>query len=64
MQALQDMGKLEILGPHLVRAAFREHGGLMDAAVEAGDWPLAESILQQVVSIAGSCQGRAITWVS
>lgn len=42
------MGGLEILGPHLARAAFREHGCLMDSAVESKDWMLAEAILQQV----------------
>ena len=53
VQDLSEMSRLEILGPHLARAAFREHGCLMDAAVECEDWPLAECILQQVKEISG-----------
>lgn len=48
VQALKGMQEIPTVGRHLLRAAFREHRSLMDAAVTRSDWNLAEEILLQV----------------
>lgn len=47
-KAVHGLASVDILGLHLLRAALREHRGLMGLAVDAEDWQLAESILRQV----------------
>ena len=51
MQGLQNIGRSPGAGKHLQRAGLRQHGALMDAAVDSQDWPLAEAILQQVAPL-------------
>lgn len=48
VKALRQMSGSPGVGVHLMRAGLREHRALMDRAVCAEDWILAESILHQV----------------
>ena len=50
MQGLQGMRRSAGVGPHLVRAALREHSALLDRPLAAQDWDLTDALFEQVSS--------------